>query len=209
MGDQPLSRIAALAAAAVLLVVAGVRYMGSGAEGPAPSSPAVSIDGAAPGAGARKPGRPRRARGVYVHVAGEVRRPGVYRLAAGARGSAALRRAGGAAPRADLSAVNLAAPLSDGQQLVVPERGTAAAGAGEGASAGTPGAGAGTPEGPISLSQATPEELDTLDGIGETLAERIVEYREAHGGFRSLEELREVEGIGEKRFESLREAVEP
>ena len=206
MGELSPGRIAALAAAAVLLVVAGLRYVAH-RDAAAPSAPAVSIDGAAPGGGARESGRPRRAKGVFVHVAGEVRRPGVYRMAAGARGSAALRRAGGAAQGADLSAVNLAAPLADGQQLVVPERGTA--GASGSAAAGKPGAGKGAPEGPISLSQATPEELDALDGIGETLAERIVEYREAHGGFRSLEELREVEGIGEKRFESLREAVEP
>jgi len=206
MGKLSPGRIAALAAAAVLLVVAGLRYVAH-RDAAAPSAPAVSIDGAAPGGGARESGRPRRAKGVFVHVAGEVRRPGVYRMAAGARGSAALRRAGGAAQGADLSAVNLAAPLADGQQLVVPERGTA--GASGSAAAGKPGAGKGAPEGPISLSQATPEELDALDGIGETLAERIVEYREAHGGFRSLEELREVEGIGEKRFESLREAVEP
>lgn len=208
MGELSPGRIAALAAAAVLLVVAGLRYVAH-RDAAAPSAPAVSIDGAAPGGGARESGRPRRAKGVFVHVAGEVRRPGVYRLAAGARGSTALRRAGGAAPGADLSAVNLAAPLADGQQLVVPERGAVSAGAGGGGAAGEPGAGEGTSEGPISLSQATSEELDTLDGIGPTLAKRIVEYREAHGGFRSLEELREVEGIGEKRFESLREAVEP
>jgi competence protein ComEA len=100
--------------------------------------------------------------------------------------------------------VNLAMPLHDGQQIVVPRRGVPVAGAG------VPGGAAGSvPAQPISLSSATVEQLDTLDGIGPTLAGRIVEYREAHGGFRSIDELRQVDGIGDKRFESLSKAVQP
>jgi competence protein ComEA len=94
--------------------------------------------------------------------------------------------------------VNLAARLEDGQQVVVPRRGAAPVAAG-GEDA----------QGPISLSSATVEQLDTIDGIGPTLAARIVEYREAHGGFRSVEELGEVDGIGEVRLEALRQAVQP
>ena len=104
-----------------------------------------------------------------------------------------------------MSGLNLAATLQDGQQVVVPARapaGGAAAGAGEGAG------GAGT-SGPISLSSATAEQLDALDGIGPTLAGRIVEWRSAHGGFASVEQLLEVPGIGPTRLESLRSHVVP
>jgi competence protein ComEA len=121
--------------------------------------------------------------------------------------------AGGPSRRADLTGVNLAAPLVDGQQVVVPVRGRAPGGgaapsAGAASPAGAAGGGA-SPGAPISLSTATLEQLDALDGIGPTLARRILEYRDAHGGFRSVAELREVDGIGEKRFEALREAVRP
>jgi competence protein ComEA len=142
-------------------------------------------------------------RSVYVHVAGRVQRPGLYRLGAGARVAGAIDRAGGAAPRADLTKVNLAAHVEDGQQIVVPKLGAAPATATAGAAA-APSAGA-----KLSLASATPEQLDGLDGIGPTLAKRIVEYREAHRGFRSVGQLRDVEGIGEKRFKSLRKAVGP
>jgi competence protein ComEA len=138
---------------------------------------------------------------LVVHVAGAVRRPGVVRLRPGARVAGAVRSAGGATRRADLDAVNLAARVEDGQQVVVPAAGAAAAG--QAAAPGTPGAAR------VSLGTATVEQLDGLDGIGPTLAQRIVDYRTEHGGFGSLGELREVEGIGEKRFESLREAVQP
>jgi competence protein ComEA len=104
--------------------------------------------------------------------------------------------------------VNLAMPLHDGQQVVVPKRGAAPTAAGPAATAGSAPPGS-PPAQPISLSTATVEQLDTLDGIGPTLAGRIVQYRDAHGGFRSIDELRQVDGIGDKRFESLRKAVQP
>jgi competence protein ComEA len=115
------------------------------------------------------------------------------RVPEGARVAAAVRRAGGAGPKADLNAINLAARVDDGQQVVVPGM---AAGGGE----------AGTR---LSLGSATVEELDGVDGIGPTLAERIVEQRTESGGFGSLGELSEVDGIGEKRLEALREALQP
>ena len=142
--------------------------------------------------------------GVYVHVAGAVRRPGLYRLPASARTAAALQRAGGPGRKADLASVNLAAQVEDGQQIVVPRRGGRAA---PGAAGAKPGASSGGSK--ISLASATVEQLDQLDGIGPTLAKRILQHRDEHGGFRSVEELREVEGIGEKRFEALREGVAP
>jgi competence protein ComEA len=125
----------------------------------------------------------------------------------------AVARAGGPRRRAELGGVNLAAKVQDGQQVIVPRRGEPGLGGMADAQAGTGAAaapGAGGTAGPrISLAAATIEQLDTLDGIGPTLAQRIVEYRQAHGGFGSLEELREVEGIGEKRFESLRAGLSP
>jgi len=140
---------------------------------------------------------------VYVHVAGSVRRPGLYRLAAGSRLAAAIDRAGGPERGADLSAVNLAMRVQDGQQVLVPRRGAAP----ETASApGPPGA---TGRAKPSLATATVEQLDQLDGIGPTLAKRIVDYREQHGGFRSLSELKQVEGIGDKRFEALKDSLGP
>jgi competence protein ComEA len=137
---------------------------------------------------------------ALVHVAGEVRRPGVYRVGAGARAIEAIRRAGGPTRRADLSALNLAAPLQDGQQVLIPARAPRGGGAGEGAAAA---------EGPISLSSATEEDLDELDGIGPTLAARIVEWRRAHGGFASIDQLLDVPGIGPARLEALRAQVVP
>jgi competence protein ComEA len=137
-----------------------------------------------------------------VHVAGAVRRPGLYRIPPDTRVAAAIERAGGPIRRADLAGVNLAAPLQDGQQIVVPLAGGVASGPG-----GAAGGALATPK--PSLGAATVEQLDELDGIGPTLAERIVEYRQSHGGFGSIEQLGEVDGIGEKRLESLREALQP
>lgn len=135
-----------------------------------------------------------------VHVAGAVRRPGVYPIAPGARVIAVIRRAGGPTRRADMSALNLAAPVQDGQQVLVPSRVAAAP---AGAAAG------GAASGPVSLSSADASALDGLDGIGPTLAGRIVEWRTAHGGFASVDQLLEVPGIGPARLESLRSQVVP
>jgi competence protein ComEA len=201
-------RIAACALAAVVVVVLALRALDRGA---APAAEPVSVSGPA---GGRSPARAKPGgEGVLVvHVAGAVRRPGVYRIPAGSRADAAVRMAGGFSPRGDGAGVNLAAPLQDGQQIVVPKRG-AVAGApvgGSAASSTAGGAAAGAaPGAPISLSSATAEQLDTLDGIGPTLAQRIVQYRDTHGGFRSVQELRQVEGIGDKRFEALKAAVVP
>ena len=104
--------------------------------------------------------------------------------------------------RGDEAGVNLAAPLHDGEQVIVPARGAAGTTAAAGGSAG----GA---SGPISLGQATEAQLESLDGIGPALAGRILEYRQQHGGFRSLDELKEVSGIGDKRFEALRKSLVP
>ena len=194
--------------ALVWLLAAGVAAFAlwrlAGGPGDQGGSP-VQVDRGPQGAGEQvAPGRASRATGLYVHVAGAVERPGVVRVAPGSRVAGAVARAGGPSRKADLTAVNLAAEVEDGQQVIVPARG--AAGTVAGSAVLEPGA-PGAPK--LSLGTATAEQLDELDGIGPTLSERIVEYRTENGGFGSLEELREVEGIGEKRFETLREALQP
>jgi competence protein ComEA len=141
---------------------------------------------------------------LVVHVVGEVRRPGLYRLRDGARIADAVRRAGGARRGADLAALNLAAPLVDGVQVLVPAR------VAEGASPPmTSGSSGETPAGPVSLSSATIEELDELPGVGPITAQKIVDYRAEHGPFGSVDDLDAVPGIGPTRIEQLRELVTP
>jgi competence protein ComEA len=218
--------IAYLAAAAVLVVIA-VRFIASqGADAPPPSismaAPATTPHrggGARPRAAAARPS-------VWVDVVGAVREPGLYALQPGARVAAALDKAGGIRARADRAAVNLAAKVADGQQIVVPLRGRggsalagppgAASAVGGSAAAGAPStAGAGAagsslvPGATISLSNATQAQLEQLDGIGPALAGRIIQYREQHGGFRSIDQLQEVSGIGDKRFQALKGSVQP
>ena len=194
MPESSRSTIVVWVLAAVLAVVAGARFFGDREQAPAAR---VRL---AP-KGERDEAR------IYVHVAGAVRRPGLMTMSAGSRVADALERAGGSGPRADLTAVNLAARLADGQQIVVPRAGAGSAPAGGSASAvAAPGA-AGAVTG-IHLSTATVEQLDGVDGIGPTLAQRIIEYRDTHGGFRSLAELAQVDGIGEKRLATLREALQ-
>jgi competence protein ComEA len=137
---------------------------------------------------------------VAVHVAGRVRRPGLVRLPVGSRVQDAVRAAGGTTSGADLDAVNLARTLVDGEQVRIPARGQAATAA--------PPAGAqeGQPAGPLDLNTATAEQLDTLPGVGEVTAGRIVAYRTAHP-FTSVDELLEVPGIGQRRFEQLKDLV--
>jgi competence protein ComEA len=193
------STIAVWAIAAVLAVVAGWRLVGGGAGEEAP--PPVRVDAPGARAGAAQAGAA--AEPLYVHVAGAVRRPGLLRVRDGTRVATAVARAGGPTARADLTLVNLAARLQDGQQIVVPVRGATATATGTDAA---PGA---LPGAPIHLSSATVDQLDEIDGIGPTLAERIVEHRDANGGVGSIEELGEVDGIGEQRLATLREALQP
>lgn len=138
---------------------------------------------------------------IFVNVVGAVRRPGLYRLREGSRVATAVSRAGGATRRAQLELVNLAALVSDGEQIVVPRRGV---GGVVGAPAG--GAAAG---GPVHLNSATLEQLDALPGIGPVTAEKILAYRQEHGAFGSVDELDAVPGIGPARLEQLRDLVAP
>ncbi len=181
---------------AVLLVAAlfvgGRFFVGSGTATVERSPPEAGEIEAAPAAR------------LVVHVVGAVRRPGLYRLAHGARIADAVRRAGGATRRADLSLVNLAAQVSDGTQVVVPRRVVVSAAApGGGGDPAAPAAG------PVHLNTATLEQLDALPGVGPVTAQKIVDYREQHGAFSSIEDLDAIPGIGPARLEQLRDLVAP
>ena len=199
------SQLIAYAVAALVVLVLGVRYL----HGQGGGEPAVASAGSDRAAGATAPVEiaPRAARAMLVHVAGAVRHPGVYRMHDGDRIQDAVKRAGGARGAADLNAINLAAKVADGQQVVVPRRGTAASVAGPTSAAGHDGAA--PPHGPISLNSATAEQLDTLDGVGPATAQKILDYRRQHGGFRSIEDLGQIPGIGPKRLAALRGKVQP
>jgi competence protein ComEA len=141
---------------------------------------------------------------LVVHVVGAVRRPGLYRLQEGSRVADAIRKAGGARAVAVLALVNLAAPIADGQQIVVPRADPSGDSAGAETSA-LPEPEA--PVGPVHLNSATLEQLDALPGVGPVTAERILAYRDEHGSFGSVDELDAVPGIGPARLEQLRELV--
>jgi competence protein ComEA len=212
MSGSSKAQIGVYVAAAILLVVGGA-YLLRGGEERSGGGGEVALDGSGSGDSAET--KPARSGGsLYVHVAGAVRRPGMYRLPDGARVAAAVRCAGGLTRRADLTAFNLAAAVRDGQQVIVPRIGQGGAGAAGGVAAGrAPGAARGGGSagggGKISLATATREQLDGIDGIGPKLAARIIAYRDQHRGFKSVEELGEVEGIGEKRLAGLRRSVRP
>ncbi|MGA4859240.1 helix-hairpin-helix domain-containing protein [Streptomyces koyangensis] len=143
---------------------------------------------------------------LVVDVSGKVARPGVHRLPAGSRVEDALEAAGGVRPGTDTSGLNRARLLTDGEQVAV---GVDPA-PGAGPAPGAPGSGAGVAAaGPLSLGTATAEQLETLPGVGPVLAAAIIAYRTENGGFRSVDQLRDVRGIGDRRFEDLRELVRP
>jgi competence protein ComEA len=182
-----------IALAALVLVGQRLAHAGAASSSEVVTPPLEQVD-AAP---ARRPA-------LVVHVVGEVRRPGLYRLRDGARIADAVRRAGGAGRDANLAGVNLAAPLVDGIQIVVPSRAAAVGSASGGSSAGESAAG-----GMVSLSSATVEELDELPGVGPITAQKIVDYRTEHGPFASVDDLDAVPGIGPTRIEQLRDLVTP
>jgi competence protein ComEA len=190
------SQIAVYGAVAVALLLLGARAIR--AEGDSTSSPSTSFssDG-----GARISLDSGGSGDVVVDVTGAVARPGVYRLPAGARVTDAVDRAGGATGAALLEAINLAARLADGQQVVVPRKGPAGAPLAA--------AGAASEEGPIGLGTATVEQLDTIDGIGPVTAQDIVEFREQHGGLSSVDQLDQISGIGPATMEALRARLQP
>jgi competence protein ComEA len=199
MPELSRSQVAVYGAVAVALLLLGARairaegndggYSYESGSGSSSSSAGFSLDPSGSGGD------------VVVDVTGAVARPGVYRLPAGARVTDAVNRAGGATGAALLEAINLAARLADGQQVVVPKRGPGGAPL---AAAGPAGE-----EGPISLGTATVEQLDTIDGIGPVTAQDIIEFRDEHGGLSSVDQLDQVSGIGPATMESLRARLQP
>ncbi|HEY3010218.1 MAG TPA: ComEA family DNA-binding protein [Micromonosporaceae bacterium] len=142
---------------------------------------------------------------IIVAVAGRVRRPGLVRLPAGARVADALTAAGGVLPGTDVAFLNLARLVADGELIVVgvtPPPGAPDSGGGPGGSGGTVGAGE-----KVNLNTATLAQLDSLPGVGPVLAQRILDHRAQHGAFRSVAELRQVDGIGDARYEQLKDLV--
>jgi len=178
---------------AVLLVLA-LRHFGGGAGAPAPL--------VAPIRGARRPVAAA-TKLVVVDVAGAVRRPGLHSVPAGARVEDAIVAAGGATRKARLDAVNLAAPVADGEQIVVP-----GSGAGGGAAAASSPAGSSS-SAPLDLNSATLEQLEALPGIGPVTAQKILDYRQQHGAFHSVAELEGVPGIGPAHLAQLKGLVIP
>jgi competence protein ComEA len=186
--------LAALLAAGVVWARATPRLAGQGPVAPADQT----LPRAAPDTASATGPRDR----VAVHVAGRVRRPGLVRLPAGSRVHDAIRAAGGVTAGADLDAVNLARRLTDGEQVRIPGPGDPAPPLPAGAAA-TPGA---TPSAPLDLNTATLEQLDALPGVGEVTAGHILAYRSAHP-FTTVDQLLEVPGIGQRRFDQLKDLV--
>ncbi|MFD5845502.1 helix-hairpin-helix domain-containing protein [Streptomyces chartreusis] len=175
---------------------------GSAASGTGASTAGASAAGAPGSVGTSAPE-------IVVDIGGKVREPGIHRLPAGSRVADALRAAGGVRPGTNTDTLNRARFLVDGEQVIV---GAPAAPASEGGTntgvggAAAPGA---APAAPVPLNTATVDQLDTLPGVGPVLAQHIIDYRTQHGGFRSVDELREVNGIGDRRFADLRNLVRP
>jgi competence protein ComEA len=199
MGELPFGltrkRLLVAAGCAAVLLFAASKLLAS------PSSDVALAPPAAPPAETTTATAPTQ---LVVDVVGAVRRPGLYRLAQGDRIADAVARAGGATGKANLSLINLAAPLADGEQIVVPGAGAAGAPPGS-ASASTPG----VPAGPVHLNTATLEQLDSLPGVGPVTAQKILDYRQKHGSFTSVDELDAVPGIGPARMEQLKDLVAP
>jgi competence protein ComEA len=179
--------LVAVAAVLLLLLLVGRLVVHAGAPGGSAAQPIPPV------AHASAPAV------LVVHVVGAVRRPGLYRLHEGDRIADAVVRAGGATPKAAVEAINLAAPIVDGEQVAVPRRGAATAAGSEGAA----------PSGPVHLSTATLEQLDALPGVGPVTAQKILDYRAEHGAFHSVDELDAIPGIGPARLEQLRDLVAP
>lgn len=195
MPELSRSQVIVYAAVAVALLLVGARAI-RGEGGGTDSSFAAGAGSASHGTSFSISGQ---GGDLVVDVTGAVQRPGVYRMPAGSRVNDAVIRAGGSTPRAELEAVNLAARLADGQQVVVPERVP-----GGGSAVGTV-----SEDGPISLGTATAEQLEEIDGIGPITAGDIIKFRDEHGGLSSVEQLDQVPGIGPATMEALRERLQP
>jgi len=212
-GRPGATALALVAAVAAVAAAVGVWFERPRAE-PVPDLPSVTVsaaESAAPAAPtpaaattAAAPTAPPAS--LVLSVSGKVRRPGLVEVPEGARVADVLDAAGGALPGTDLSSLNLARRVADGEQVAVgvPAAPDAAPPAAPGA---PPSPASGAPPGKVDLNAATVEQLDALPGVGPVTAQRILEWRNRHGRFTRVEQLREIEGIGERRFAQLREVV--
>lgn len=198
MPELSRAQLAVYAALAVVALMLGARWIRSGEEAGVQGIPGA-FGGQAPGEeGGGSVGLEPSGGDLVVHVAGAVRKPGVYRMPDGSRVADAIERAGGPTGDAAADALNLAAPLADGQQVVLPE-----ASPGGAASAAT------DPDAPISLGTATAEQLETIQGIGPVTAAALIEFRDENGGVGSIAELDEISGIGPATIEALEARLQP
>jgi len=180
------------AAGVVVLLLLVVRHFGGGSAAPTVTPLPAPVRA-----------RPAAPKLLVVDVAGAVRHAGLYRLRSGSRIDDAIAAAGGPTAKAQLDSVNLAAPVADGEQIVVPGRGVAGA-----APASSPAAGS-SPSAPLDLNSATLEQLESLPGVGPVTAQKILDYRQAHGAFHSVAELEGVPGIGPAHMAQLKGLVIP
>ena len=210
-------QIIAYVVVAVVVVAVGVRYVvlprqAGPSEAQAVVLAPVAASPSAQGAEAASPAASPTP-DVMVYVCGAVRTPGVVRLPAGARVTDALELAGGPTAKAELAAVNLAAQVTDGQQILVPERGASVASAPSSSGSSSSGAsglaasGGSAPGALVNLNTASLEELDSLDGVGPSTAQKIIDYRTENGGFKTVEEIKEVPGIGDAKFAAMQDSI--
>ena len=201
MPDLSRSQLLLYGAIAAAVILVGVRWVRSADASSGSGEPAVAVAAPEAAGASGEFSASDGDGGVVIHVAGAVHNPGVYRLPLGSRVTDAVDRAGGPLPGAAKDAINLAAKLADGQQVLMPARATAPVGASGGTAAAS--------DGPISLGSATLEQLDTIDGIGPVTAQDIIDFRDEHGGIGSIEDLDQISGIGPATMEGLRGALQP
>jgi competence protein ComEA len=209
MGSLSRSQLIVYGAVAVVLLLVGARWIRSGdAQGESAGGVTYADSAKDAGSGGALAVDAEGGTDVVVDVAGAVSDPGVYRLPAGTRVNDAIQRAGGATSRAEIDAINLAARLTDGQQIIIPAGAKSPAGvaAGSGVAGGTAPT---DPELPINVGTASVEDLDTIEGIGPVTAQKILEFRDQHGGVSSVDQLDQIDGIGPATMDALRARLQP
>jgi competence protein ComEA len=199
------SQLVVYAAVGIALLIVGARWLGSTGDSSAVSASATHYSAGDGGSGGFSSGMG--GEDVVVDVTGAVADSGVYRLPSGSRVDDAVKRAGGATARANLDSLNLAAKLTDGQQVVVPE--AVAAGVASSAAAAATGSDPASSDTPISIGSATVEQLDTIEGIGPVTAQDIIDFRDQRGGVSSVDQLDQISGIGPATMEALRARLQP